>query len=1264
MKISKNNLPIQNASFKGHNASLDKKGEVQHSFYYLYDKNKYNCELELYQLTVDDKYNYGIGNSLVEKPIPMPSGDVKYTINENKGFAYRFKLTDKKTKEVSYAFDNGSVIGLFNNDPNDKYNVVLNNRAVINKNGPMQLIMPDGYNPEKLNEAIRQKAINPVTRTHANKFGGDFQGIIDRLPQIASEGVVRIVGTPYTKDTVSSHKYWTENAFRVAPDFGKEKAFEKLQVELFKNGINWISDAALVNEGFGGVHVNELLRHGTDSFAKDMFNIEGRIKLGALPDDSKHARIKFVNAPFVVDDNGKLTPKNPAYDAKKPTYIQFYDDRLASKKQVEKDEIFDTYDIKTTKNIFEITKHDDAVYPYSFEVSPEELLKNVQKAASINGKVLTNDLKTITDVICDFSNFQIVCKSKSGGLETWDGNVDIPKLNFFSEAPGKDKGALAVRNYALLSGKYWTQAVSNIQLKYLSQVLAGKGSSLDEKMIDDLINEELIPARTKDVVDNEVINNVKSGVYHSRKLQDADFSWKQMSNKYTVNDYLTKKAMDVPLETIPVANNLLSILTTPYIDKKPNNEKSMNLSKYDLYKLGKPNLDKKYDSTCARMGAFYEESLMPKMKEILSSVDGLVDENGQVSDFGKFVISEIAEDLTKYLIVKSFAPDADIVVDNNGNFDFSQVKENEITMQSLGIAHDKLSLENEATVVMNALKNGIEKIEIDSDLKAQINNRFKNRTIEDYRLAEMILDRTESGLGWRIDATKDIVSIADVRSGYASMEDAWDNVISFWKAYNQSVLRENPHAYTTAEITDLNDLVPANPNNKYTSDADAERKFIEQTGITSVANYNYFFSKIPDLFSQLLLEEYGDNIGWQASKEENYDLLNKLDQGWTGTNPGFLYQSPADGVINSYTFVDNHDKPRILHLLATNQKLVRSDFSTDDHKKIVAKCLKKDPKDINFNKVSSLAIATADRLLTALKDVGVDTVEVTDAVAKLAQGKKTNPDNKSEDITFDPTAFGTKSFEIIIKEVLDEAELNGAKFANREEIEANILKSILEPAFDRMKSIYKLMMVLPGSPTDFAGDKVGATGYETKAKNYHQQNRNPINWEWLKKDEDDKKNPYSFVREYNKQMQQIAQLRQRPELSALNNGDTITANNFSQKVQALVRYNDKSTVLILTNSKGASADNDKMMDRRDKEVDLTNLFETTVSDIENPTKRGIKHGITEGTVFKNARSDDNNEYVVVKKDNRLTLGRKDGDEIKSVIIEPEDLNTLILYKVK
>ena len=74
--------------------------------------------------------------------------------------------------------------------------------------------------------------------------------------------------------------------------------------------------------------------------------------------------------------------------------------------------------------------------------------------------------------------------------------------------------------------------------------------------------------------------------------------------------------------------------------------------------------------------------------------------------------------------------------------------------------------------------------------------------------------------------------------------------------------------------------------------------------------------------------------------------------------------------------------------------------------------------------------------------------------------------------------------------------------------------------------MYKLLLTIPGSPTDFAGDRVGTSGYETKAKNYHQQNRNTIHWEWL---EDDK---YSFVKTIYDEIYDIANLRNKPELSA------------------------------------------------------------------------------------------------------------------------------------
>ena len=57
---------------------------------------------------------------------------------------------------------------------------------------------------------------------------------------------------------------------------------------------------------------------------------------------------------------------------------------------------------------------------------------------------------------------------------------------------------------------------------------------------------------------------------------------------------------------------------------------------------------------------------------------------------------------------------------------------------------------------------------------------------------------------------------------------------------------------------------------------------------------------------------------------------------------------------------------------------------------------------------------------------------------------------------------------------------------------------------EKYKSIYKMLTLLPGDPTDFAGDKEGMTGFESKSKNVSQQNRNAIRWEWV---QDNENNP-------------------------------------------------------------------------------------------------------------------------------------------------------------
>ncbi len=1319
MNIQTSNLQAHNTSFSGHKKTLDKTGYVKHDFFYLFDPNKYNCEVELYNISKDSKGNFSIAEeSAPAVSLPMIDGGISADISEypeidtTEGFAYRFKLTDKKDGSESYAFDNGQVIGIFDTENTDnKYNVVLSNRAIINKNGPMQLIMPDGYYPgienvdgkPVLNESLRAKALTSV-RNHANKLGGNFFGIIARLPQLKEEGVKRIVGTPFTKDSISSHKYWTENAFQVSPDFGTENDFKVLQQELFKNGMNWISDAALVNEGFGGIHLSSLLRKGADSSSKNMFRAEERVSLGILPDKPGNTRMKIINAPFTVSADGTLNKNNPDYNPAKPTYVQFYDDKLASDEQKASDSPsrMTTYDNKNTDNIYDITKHDDAVYPFPLEVSPAELERNVKIVLEEKGSLDLSEYDTIRKVT-DFTNFNVVPKSEAGGLEVWDGNVDIAKLNFFrcdkddsrfSKLPAEmqaeaiadfDRGALAVRDYAVNSGIYWTRSTADTILEYTTNTIGNGNSSktASDYMSDitKLAKEGKLPAYVLDTVDEEMIQNVLSDNYHLPRLDDADMradiNPEGYGNDYSVSDYILRKAMDVPLETLPIATNLLGIITSPYIAKKANTEDELGVSRYDITKAGNPNLPDKYSEVYSQMDNIYENGIVPIINAVIKDIPG-ISEDGMVSEYGKYVISEIVPELTKFILVKALAPDADIKVTNKGEIDFTNVNSEDITMQSLGIPYSGKTEAEEAQTVVDLLYKGIADLTVDdfAAIKGKVGGRFANRTLNDFKVSELIMDRTESGLGWRIDAAKDVASIDAVRSDSDSMTQAWKNVTSFWKLYNESVVKENQHAYTTAEITDLFDLFKDADSPIFSSDADAERKFIQETGITAVANYNYLFSLIPDLFSASAFEN--GNSSWMAEQNKNFELRNKLDAGWSGTNPGFLFQSPEDGVVNSYTFVGNHDKPRPLHCLALDMNLFHSDLSKPEHKATAAKVLMKPESAINFDKVSGMAIAMGSRLNESFDKVVKDaslSKEIDKAVSELASGTHKGKEFSAE-------AFGTRDLPVAIKTVLDQVEYNGVQIPNRKEIEAKVFQDILLPAFDRYCSIYKLLTVLPGSPTDFAGDRVGSTGSETKAKNYHQQNRNVIHWEWLS---DENNNMYKKVKEFYNKTNEISALRSKKELSALNDGATVTlpiatANKngkgeievrSNEKLQAMLRYNDKGSVVItLHDSSGSETPFNEMMKRGETKTDTKkgSLYNRIVLCSETANaKQGLKHGLEVGTKFKNERAGDNSIYKIatMQKDGKVYyyLKREDakGQELP-ITIKPEDLNTLILYK--
>lgn len=1342
-------------SFSGHKKLQDNYGFKKHKFFFLYDSDKYDASVEIYTVKKNSNGNYEIDD---KNPVSVIGLDAKgntpeIKLDNNTAYAYRYSFTDKNNpSDKKYAFDPGVVIGgniISNyrdnypdsdiNRTDNKFNLILPNGATINKSGPMQLIMPDEYFPGAqmengkitVDQALRNTALNSV-RTHINKFGGGFLGIIHKLDDLEKEGYSRIVGMPLTKDTVSSHLYWTQNAYQLAPQLGSfeikngnkvpreaMKDYRLFQQELFKHGIDWVSDAALVNEGLQGIHFANLLRHGIkDSPYKYWFKNDEKKTLGIIPQFGNDTRVKFVNAPITIrkDENGKKqVVTNPDFDRNAPTFVQLYDARLVSDEQENDDtRVIYTYDknnshtlkaddkkdsaVRVNPDSYDIKKHDDIVYPYHFTVDPDALEKRIHDVnKELDGKFDITDIETIKEIL-KFDNYKIDTKNNAAGFELWDGNVDIAKLNFYignqdqmkiENLPEEEREKVAndmqravynVQDYAVTSGKYWTGLTRDLQMAYCAKQFDDVEPTKDgvQKAIKTLVRDHKLPKSVSTALSDQIVENVIKGQYVFPKLKSDD-----MKGDYTVSDFILKNAMDFPVEAVPAANDVSGVLGSPIISKKANTEEEIGASRYDLMKAGDKNVPKEYQSAYSEMNDLYTKVIAPKIQHIINEagLSGKVTEDGEVSELGKYILSEITPELTQYLFVKGMKPDADIKVDEQGYFDYSNLKTEDINLNALGITKygtpDSIT---EARDLVKIIKKGINSISSDelSSIADVVGKRYKNSKLLSYKLADAIIDRTEAGMGWRIDAAKDIASLDAVRQGDDSFATAWDSVIKFWSKYRENVTSVNPHAYTAAEITDLNTFFKTGPVGRFNDESDATKKFLMETGITTIANYDYLYSLLPQMYTLHNVES--GNPNGNAQNVENAELREKFDKAWN-QNPGFMFQGPIDSVIKSYTFLGNHDKPRVMHFLALDMGVFHGKF--DGKGDVASEVLQKPANEIDWASVKGPAIAMGLRINQAIDDKELKIDEDTKkalkkSVAEIAGGKFRGK-------AIEPDFFGARPFEIAIANVFEQADykkrLNMTQ-EQKDKLQAQLLKSILEPAFDRFYTMYKSMVTLPGNITDFAGDKLGASGFETPSKNIFQQNRNPIRWEWL----EDKSGKYDFIKEFYNKTNDIIALRSRPELSALNDGVPITLpqygnydthnqddiKQFNKHFQAIMRYNDKGSVVItLYNSSGSNTPNTEKLKRPPKstlewEGYGRNSY-IALSNVNADAKQSIKAGLKPGTRFYNARENSDNpaayyEVTVGQNGDYKLEGRTKDGKPCDIVIEDKDYNALILYK--
>ena len=1292
-QASRYNNPQNNKiNFGAYRPSVNNHGEREHNFYVAYDAARYDAVLELYEA----KKQNGLWHADVHKPvisIPMEENgialkmsDLSNSIYEN--YAYKYKLINKNNpNDVRYVLDNGTKTE--EKGSPDAANVLYSNRGIFEQPKNAILIMPDMFHQVRYEGDYKGTNIDVrgipknTLRTHSGMLGGNFEGIMEKLPQLKDEGYTKIVGTPFTKDAVSSHKYWTQNAYQLAPSLGNEEDFKRLQQMLVENGMSWIADGAFVNEGLQGVHFRSVLKWGDKSPFKDWFYLTNGelepVTVGILPDtNNDNINFKLVNPKYHILQDAKtkeiILERNEDWQKDKPTYVQFYDKRLINSGDDNDKRLITSYGVNSLEKTSQISTVNDTISPYFFEIDPEQLADNVIRRNAYSSRHPNNpdsDLQSIDTMkaLFSFDNFKIDRK-RMGGYICWDGNIDIPKLNLhvsnsdIQEYDNPDAthlesikingngtysveiaspivqryiGALQVKDYMVKAGKYWTGLTRDIQVQHVAQMLGKQNNYVNR--IETLVSEKKLPESIYDSVTPEIVTNVVNGDYENN---NAPIGRKK--------ELILEAMQTLPLDSLNISDEIMASLSSPYISLRPFSEDDVNKTRNDVAEDKYRNIPDEYRDVYEKFDKTFRTELLEYIEEVVDiankySEGALYDSNAQdpvVSEFGaeviKMMVPQITKKVLEYAIAANFIEDPENEPAESFGYRLSLVPT--YTPQSFGIQAN--SPKEEAQKVVNKLVRGIKLISNDDIdcfdfykhyMAKDMTNFAVNVDMNTLNLAKVIVDRSETGLGWRIDAAKDISNFDDVREGIGRFDDTWDNVVKTWAEFVEGVRQENPNAYITAEVTDLNYFLDRQNSQgaslslqKYDTEEKAELEFIEKTGVTSLANYKYLYSGIKDIF--LPSNETGiDNKIGIISDDDEYNPAfreSKFIKAWYG-NRSFLDHGPYDAITGAYNFYENHDKPRILHTAALNMHLFHGSFidgeKCEENRRIAQKVFSyagKNLSEYDYHLINPKAVAMADRLNKAVNTMfGFGEEASDDEIYNYSKGKIDNSDiefiknfkKATAELAsglykgnkFNAAAFGVRPFELVLEQVFEQMAFDGYEIEEKDkkQFKKDILTEILTPACDDAYRIYKYMSTMPGMITDFAGHKQGASGYESKKNNLYQQNRNRINWEWTDSRFGEENIP--VVRDFMTKINTLLELRKDKDLSALSDGDTVLLpkDGENKNIMSLFRYNDKGSKII-------SVYNPTRDDRQISRILLNNDTE------------GIIGGLKAGMTFVNA----------------------------------------------
>lgn len=793
-----------------------------------------------------------------------------------------------------------------------------------------------------------QKEMEGVVKNFSNIHGGSIAGAQKIIPYLKDNGYKFMFSTPIANGSKGwSLGYWNKNNMQISENMGNTENFASFFRDLYSNGMKYVYDGTFTSEGLEGIHFQYALRWAEKNpqsyYWFRMSSLKNsNLGLGVIPKNKEDLRHRVVNAPYNYELQSDGTYKkvaNPNYNSNKETLFQIYDAKQASEHQIKDlDKAIINYEKLTDGNALDINNHDDTVINFIFQIDPKEYDNRIKVINELNKKFDKNiklDTADGTIMAGQFSNFKIDKKTE-GGFVTWDANTDMVKMNYHISGYDEkllqgivsrserdyekqmiERGAREVQDLAIQSGKYWTGKVKDIQTIYTAQTV---GTAKTVEAIDKLIKDGKLPAEAK--LNNNALTNILNGQY-------------LLAPKgVLVKDDVTVKAlMKLPLDALELNENTVGVLSTSYFSNRATTDETIGVSRFDLMKKNNPQLVEPYSKNYKKVNGLYNnevkdfaDAVIKKANE--TSNEKLLDKNGDYTEYGEYVMELVGQDIAKYAFLKSLGGDnfKTKILDNGEiTYDYDALK-NGTSLKALKInAH---SPEDEAAQLEKLMEKGLKTLDYSdiSFVADSISKRIAGTDTSSFRIAEALVDRTGLGLDWRLDAAKDVMDMDAIRNEDDTFDDNWNDVINFWGKFVQGVKSQNPNAYLVAEITDVEPLMQDNfgaeaypykgktdVGQKFNGEPDAFVKFFNETGITSEAGYSYFFTDLLTNFAPSF--DTGTTDGKHDRFRNRFDLL--------------LQTRSVDYLRNFYTFMGNHDKPRMIHGLALDMGLFHSNLLND-----------------------------------------------------------------------------------------------------------------------------------------------------------------------------------------------------------------------------------------------------------------------------------------------------------------------------------------------